>query len=69
MSPDFQLALSSLSNKTSAFIKPINSSYIAGYSLIKDIKGSPIALFRIELFREAYLKGVESTVILGSSLL
>ena len=69
MTRDFQLALSALSSKTPTFVKPINSSYIAGYSLITDVEGSQILIIRASSFRDVYLQGQESVVFLALWLL
>jgi signal transduction histidine kinase len=68
MAPDFKLALSSLSSKTPIFVNPINSSYVAGYSIIKDVEESPILIIKASIFRDVYIQGEESISFLAISL-
>jgi two-component system, NtrC family, sensor kinase len=69
LSADFQTARLALSQKNTTFISPLNQDFIAGYTLLKDIYGKPVALLRVKTPRTVYQQGILSLKYLGFSLL
>ena len=57
MDTDFQTALKSLSAQSSVFIQTLTTRTIAGYTMIKDIRGNPALILRVNAPRDAYLLG------------
>jgi len=68
-SADFQAAQLALSQKNPTFIKPLDQNFIAGYALLKDIYGKPVALLQVKTQRTVYQQGILSLRYLGVSLL
>jgi sensor domain CHASE-containing protein/two-component sensor histidine kinase len=60
MPTDFQEAISSLSEETPIFIKPITSDSIAGYTLFEDIYEKPCLVLKVDLPRNIYQQGKAS---------
>ena len=54
---DFQTALKSLSAQNSVFIQTLTTRTIAGYTMIKDIRGNPALILRVNAPRDAYRLG------------
>ena len=54
---DVETALPSLSASDSILIHPLDGRAIAGYALLKDIRGEPILVLRVEMPREIYQQG------------
>lgn len=54
---DFQTALKSLSAQNSVFIQTLTTRTIAGYTMIKDIRGTPALILRVKALRDAYRLG------------
>jgi two-component system, NtrC family, sensor kinase len=69
LSADFQTARLALSQKNTTFITPLNQDFIAGYTLLKDMYGKPVALLRVKTPRTVYRQGILSLKYLGFSLL
>ena len=59
--PDFKEALSSLSPERPIFVKPMNTQYISGYTLLKDIYGKPALMLRVDVPRDTYRLGQLAT--------
>jgi len=59
--PDFKEALSSLSPERPIFVKPMNTQYISGYTLLKDIYGEPALMLRVDVPRDTYRLGQLAT--------
>ncbi len=57
MPPDFQKALSSLSDKAAISVQPLSTRYSTGYTLIKDIYGKPVLMLRVAIPRDIYQLG------------
>ncbi len=57
VSPDFQEALTALSDNGGTFVKPMDSQHIGGYILLTDIYDRPACILKIEVPREAYQLG------------
>jgi methyl-accepting chemotaxis protein len=60
LSADFQTAKQKLSEKESAFVTPLSGDIVAGYSLIKDIGGTPVLIMRIEMPRAIFAQGMSA---------
>lgn len=58
MSSDFKEARTYLSNTGSIYIKPLNSSVVAGYTLLNDVNGIPSAILNVDVQRNIYDEGV-----------
>lgn len=58
---DFQTARSSLSANKTMLAQPLNTDYVGGYALIKDVFNNPILLLRVDIPRDIYKQG-EATV-------
>jgi methyl-accepting chemotaxis protein len=54
---DFQTAKNELTTSENIFVKPFNSSTIAGYSLIKDFDNQSVLILRAEKPRDIYAQG------------
>jgi HAMP domain-containing protein len=67
--PDFKLALSSLSEETPIFIRPLSEESIAGYTSLKDVDGKPALLIRVDMPREIYNQGLVTSRIFIYSLI
>ncbi|MFB3895537.1 MAG: CHASE4 domain-containing protein [bacterium] len=68
-SPDFQIAKVPLIEKNPIFIQPADKKMIYGYGLLRDINKEPALIFRIDLPREIYHRGLESIFIYIFSLI
>lgn len=66
---DFRTAFDALRNDQPIFIRPLSEERIAGYSLLNDISGKPIAMLRVLLPREIYRQGRTTLNYLAASLL
>ena len=55
--PDFLAARSSISVASPVFVQPLGEQSIAGYTLIKDIGGSPALMLRVDAPRDIYQQG------------
>jgi two-component system, NtrC family, sensor kinase len=69
LSEDFQAARLALSRENATFVRPLDQNFIAGYALLKDIYGNPVALLRVKTQRTVYQQGILSLKYLGVSLL
>lgn len=74
MGSDFQTAFKSLSAQKSVFVQTMTTRTIAGYTLVKDIRGTPALILRVNTPRDAYLLGQNAIVhyivsVLGIGLL
>lgn len=58
MSSDLNEALTHLSSTVSVYIKPLNSTVVAGYALLNDVNGNRIAILNVDLQRNIYSEGV-----------
>lgn len=58
--PDFEEALSFLSDTTPVFVEPLSEDTVSGYTLIKDIYGQPILVLRVDIPRDIYREGKAS---------
>lgn len=67
--PDFQAALSSLTDEEPIITRPLDEEYIAGYGLKDDIYGNPTLVFRVDMDRHIYKQGQASLFHLISSLM
>jgi signal transduction histidine kinase len=47
----------SLSESSSAVVKPLSADAVAGYTLLKDIFGNPILILRVDMPRDIYQQG------------
>ncbi len=54
---DFQTAQASLSEETPLLVRPLDSQFIAGYALLKDIYQQPALLLRVDGLRTIYQQG------------
>jgi signal transduction histidine kinase len=59
MPPDFQEAIPMLEDN-SIFVKPLNSDYIAGYTLFEDVYGEPSIILKVDTSRSVYKQGQTS---------
>jgi diguanylate cyclase (GGDEF)-like protein/PAS domain S-box-containing protein len=57
MPPDFQAALSALSEEAPVLVRPLSAESVAGYALLKDIYGNPGLVLRVDMPREIYGQG------------
>lgn len=67
--PAIQAAISSVSETSPVFIKPLNENLIAGYALINDIYGKPALVLNVEMPRDIYKGGQSSALYFIFSLL
>jgi diguanylate cyclase (GGDEF)-like protein/PAS domain S-box-containing protein len=67
--PDFQAALSGLSEEAPIFVRPLSAESVAGYALLKDIYGNPGLVLRVDMPREIYGQGQASMQYFILSLL
>lgn len=58
--PDFQGALSYLSDEEPILTRPLDEESIAGYTVVKDIYGNPCLMFRVDMSRDIYKHGQAS---------
>lgn len=61
MPADFQLAQSSLSEEQPTFFHPLSSDSVAGYGLLTDIHGNPSLVLRVDLARDIWAQGQQTT--------
>lgn len=57
---DFQTAHSQLSEQEPILVKPLNSSLVAGYALVKDVYGAPSLILRADIARDIFGQGLAS---------
>ncbi|MFH1560135.1 MAG: CHASE4 domain-containing protein [Chloroflexota bacterium] len=57
MPPDFQVALSSLSEESPIFARTLTSQTVAGYALLQDIYDEPVLVLRADIPRDIYARG------------
>lgn len=69
ISPSIRTALSSISETSPVFVKPLNEDLIAGYALINDIHGKPSLVLSVEMPRDIYKEGQASALYFILSLL
>lgn len=62
ISPDFQVALASLSEQKPVFVRPLGTEFIAGYALLKDISGEPRLALKVQIPRSIYKQGRTSVL-------
>ncbi|MFC2011123.1 CHASE4 domain-containing protein [Chloroflexota bacterium] len=60
--PDFKVALTSLLKEEvieeeAIFVKPLNTQYISGYTLLKDVYGKSALVMRVDMPRDTYRLG------------
>jgi len=67
--PDLKGVLASLLHDRPIFVKPLDTEYIGGYALIKDIYGNPGFVLRVEMPRDAYQLGQVTTIYYILSIL
>jgi signal transduction histidine kinase len=58
MPADFEIAFSTLSENDPVFVRPLDTNYVAGYSLIKDVYGNDAFVLRVENPRSIYQQGL-----------
>ena len=58
--PDFALARARLSTTAPLFVQPLDGERIAGYALLSDIEGRPLAILRASLARSVHKQGLTS---------
>ncbi len=58
LSGDYQKAIASLSEGTSIFVQPLNTTDVAGYALLNDIYGTPSLVIRVDTPRAIYAQGI-----------
>jgi len=61
MPDDFQLAQSSLSEENPTFVHPLSNDSVAGYGLLTDIRGNPALVLRVDLPRDIWAQGQQTT--------
>ncbi|UCC33617.1 MAG: hypothetical protein JSW53_01020, partial [Candidatus Bathyarchaeota archaeon] len=66
---DFREVLSLLSDEQPTLVLPLSEDDVAGYSLVKDVKGSSVLLMRVDMPRDIYKQGQSSLFHLLSALL
>ncbi|NJR39569.1 MAG: HAMP domain-containing histidine kinase [Leptolyngbyaceae cyanobacterium CSU_1_4] len=69
LSAEFQTARLALSKQNATFVTPLSADFIAGYTLLQDIYGQPVAILRVKTSRTVYQQGILSLKYLGVSLL
>jgi two-component system, NtrC family, sensor kinase len=69
MPADCQTAKLALTQSNAVFVMPLNQDSVAGYALLKDLYGKPVALLRVTTQRTVYQQGLLSLKYLGVSLL
>jgi PAS domain S-box-containing protein len=69
MPPDFQAARNSISDDEPIFIQPLNERAVGGYTILKDIYGSPALLLRVDMPRDIYNQGTVGVRYLFFSLI
>lgn len=69
VSRDFTVALGSLTKEQPIFIRPLNEETVAGYTILEDVYGKPIAVVRVLLARTIYQQGRATLRYLVLSLL
>lgn len=72
--PGFQVVINALWQGEPVVVRPLNSQYVAGYTLIKDIRDNPVLILRVDGPRDLYQAGQRSVAyyiltILGAGLL
>jgi PAS domain S-box-containing protein len=55
---DFEAARSQLSDQKPILVKPLNSSFVAGYTLLNDVYGNPSLMVRIDVTRDIFNQGL-----------
>lgn len=75
MPTDFQIASTNLSPQKPVFTQVTNETNVAGYVLLQDVSGVPIAITKVESYRSAYTQAkaglnylLASFVILGIAI-
>jgi PAS domain S-box-containing protein len=68
MPADFQIASQSLSLKEPIFAQVTNKTNVAGYVLLQDVSGTPIAITRVDSYRSAFSQVGNSLIYLLVSL-
>ena len=66
---DAQTACAALSTDPALFIQTLPEDRIAGYTLVSDITGQPVLLFRVDVPRTIYDQGRQTTTIFVIGLL
>lgn len=61
MPSDFIFAKSHLSANKTLYIQPLSEDYVAGYILLSDYGGNPLAILRFDLPRRIYAEGLRIT--------
>ena len=69
MSADFEAAHSSFSEGVKIVVRPLDAQYVAGYTLLNDIYGTPILMLRADMPRGIYQQGQNSMLYFMSSLI
>jgi len=69
MPPDFQAALSALSEEAPILVRPLSAESVAGYAMLKDIYGNPGLVLRVDMPREIYGQGQAGMLYFILSLL
>jgi two-component system, sensor histidine kinase and response regulator len=67
--PDVKLANQSLVQGNSIVVKALSNDEVAGYTLINDITGNPVLLFRVDLPRDIVAQGRTTLLWLGLVLI
>lgn len=72
--PGFQVVINALWQGEPVVVQPLSSQYVAGYTLIKDIRDNPVLILRVDGPRDLYQAGQRSVAyyiltILGAGLL
>jgi two-component sensor histidine kinase/sensor domain CHASE-containing protein len=69
MPAEFQAVHDSFSEDTKIVVKPLNEQSIAGYTVVKDIKGDPALILRVDIPRDIYNQGISGVRFLIISLM
>ena len=65
---DFQTALSSMQKNETSYVQPLSNNKVCGYATVDDFSGKPVLMLRVDLPRDIYNEGQESTNYLSLSL-
>ena len=69
MPAEFQAVRDSFSEDTNILVKPMNEQSVAGYTVLKDIKGNPALILRVDMPRAIFNQGMNGVRYLIFSLM
>jgi PAS domain S-box-containing protein len=69
MTPDFQVARSSLSEDTPTFVRALDRHSVAGYTILNDVYGDPLMILKVDVPRVIYQEGRASQFYFIGSIL